>query len=53
MIKLVTIKIDDEDVEIDVDQSMLSFYKKETNHKKVTKKGLIKFLSNIVKRGGL
>lgn len=50
MVKSITIKLEDEDVFLDVDDSLIRFYKKEANRKKVTEKGLIKFFSNIIKK---
>ena len=50
MVKSITIKLEDEDVFLDVDDSLIRFYEKEANRKKVTEKGLIKFFSNIIKK---
>jgi hypothetical protein len=44
----VTIKIDDGVEELEINQHMLDFYKKETGKRKVTEKGLVKFFTNFI-----
>lgn len=51
MIKSITIKVNEEEnVELEMNDHILRFYKKETNRKKVTRKGLINFFSNFVRK---
>jgi hypothetical protein len=49
--KTVTTQIDDDgvSVEIELTASFLEFYKKETGHSTVTKKGVTKFLNHLIK----
>ncbi len=50
MTKKISIQIIDEDeiVDIELDYFFLSFYKKETGHSKITKKGVTRYLQNIL-----
>ncbi len=50
--KTLTTQIQEEDgvvVEIELSTQFLDFYKKETGHSNITKKGVAKFLNNLIK----
>lgn len=51
MIKTFTTQLEDngETIEIVLDSNFLEFYKKETGHTNVTKKGVTRFLNSLIK----